>query len=89
MPRPFGSDAVLNGKPGKWGGDNYGWQSPDSFSTIPKPSPMRMAGAALKNLFGGGGAKAEPTPNSRQLGWFFIDHLKMMCVRLENCTHIN
>lgn len=34
--RPVGSKAVLNGKPVVWGGDNYGWQSPASFSKIPQ-----------------------------------------------------
>lgn len=34
--RPVGSRAVLNGKPVVWGGDNYGWQSPASFSKIPQ-----------------------------------------------------
>lgn len=37
--RPFGSDAVLNGNPVKWGGANYGWQSPSSFATIKPPAP--------------------------------------------------
>ena len=43
--RPFGSEAVLNGKPVMWGGKDYGWQSPSSFSSItppasaPKPQP--------------------------------------------------
>ena len=32
--RPFGSDSTLNGKPVKWGGDDYGWQSPESFRNI-------------------------------------------------------
>ena len=36
--RAVGQDAVLNGKPVKWGGDNYGWQSPESFNTIKQPT---------------------------------------------------
>ena len=37
--RPFGSEAVLNGKPVMWGGKDYGWQSPSSFETITPPAP--------------------------------------------------
>ena len=36
--RAFGTDAILGGKPVKWGGMNYGWQSPESFSTITPPA---------------------------------------------------
>ena len=32
--RPFGSDSTLGGQPVKWGGDDYGWQSPESFKNI-------------------------------------------------------
>lgn len=32
--RAFGQRAVLNGKPVMWGGDNYGWQSPESFAAL-------------------------------------------------------
>lgn len=32
--RPFGTEAVLGGKPVMWGGDDYGWQSPESFKNI-------------------------------------------------------
>ena len=34
--RNFGQEAVLNGKV-KWGGNDYGWQSEESFNTIEKP----------------------------------------------------
>ena len=51
--REFGTDAVLNGKPVKWGGKSYRWQSPESFSkvtppTLPAPETVPM----LDNLFG-------------------------------------
>ena len=36
--RPFGSEATLHGKPVRWGGNNYGWQSPESFATLTPPS---------------------------------------------------
>ena len=35
--RNFGQEAVLNGKKVKWGGNDYGWQSEESFNTIEKP----------------------------------------------------
>ena len=35
---PFGQEAVLNGAPVRWGGNDYGWQSPGSFSTITPPA---------------------------------------------------
>ena len=54
--RKFGTDAVLNGQPVKWGGQDYGWQSEASFNTIPKPDPTpvpieRQAPGPM-NLFG-------------------------------------
>lgn len=39
--RPFGSKAVLNGKPVLWGGKDHGWQSPASFATIKPPEASR------------------------------------------------
>ena len=45
--RAFGTPAVLNGEPVKWGGKTYGWQSPESFATIEDPTPaigVRKAG---------------------------------------------
>lgn len=56
--RKFGQDAVLNGEPVKWGGKDYGWQSPESFNTIDPPTPEPPAGGGgidfnpLNNLFG-------------------------------------
>ena len=37
--RQFGTEAVLEGNPVKWGGVDYGWQSPESFSSIQPPAP--------------------------------------------------
>lgn len=53
--RAFGTEAVLNGKPVKWGGKDHGWQSPESFATIKPPvkEPVRKAGIfGIGNLFG-------------------------------------
>lgn len=51
--REFGTDAVLKNKPVKWGGTDYGWQSPESFSTISPPSPEAPEKSpGLYNLFG-------------------------------------
>lgn len=53
--RKFGTEAVLNGEPVKWGGEDYGWQSPESFATIEEPVPdTQFAGErpGIKNLFG-------------------------------------
>ena len=35
--RAFGTPAVLKGKTVKWGGPEYGWQSPESFNLIKPP----------------------------------------------------
>ena len=35
----FGTEAVLDGKPVMWGGQDYGWQSPSVFETITPPAP--------------------------------------------------
>ena len=53
--RAFGTEAVRNGQSVKWGGRDYGWQSPESFSTIKPPvkEPVRKAGIfGITNLFG-------------------------------------
>jgi GH24 family phage-related lysozyme (muramidase) len=54
--RAFGTDAVLKGQPVKWGGVDYGWQSPESFAGItppaPKPKPQPSAKPGFGNLFG-------------------------------------
>ena len=53
LTRKFGTDAVQNGQPVKWGGQNYGWQSPESFNTIqPPPPPTAEQQPSLYNLFG-------------------------------------
>lgn len=65
--RAFGQQAVLNGKPVMWGGDNYGWQSPESFAALqqqqranqnpfrnaPQPTnPLQIIGDGVKNILG-------------------------------------
>lgn len=51
--RKFGTDAVLNGEPVKWGGQDYGWQSQESFNTIQPPVPPTAdEQPGLYNLFG-------------------------------------
>ena len=52
--RAFGTEAVLDGKPVMWGGQNYGWQSPSAFETITPPSPTPIEGQkpGPMNLFG-------------------------------------
>jgi hypothetical protein len=35
--RAFGTPAVLKGETVKWGGPEYGWQSPESFDLITPP----------------------------------------------------
>lgn len=55
LTRKYGTDAVLNGNPVKWGGKDYGWQSPESFATIEPPQPEpQFAGErpGITNLFG-------------------------------------
>lgn len=56
--RAFGTPAVLNGKDVKWGGVDYGWQSPASFSTIeppppaPEPQPQNAVSRFAGKVFG-------------------------------------
>ena len=53
LTRKFGTNAVLKGKPVKWGGQDYGWQSPASFDSIPTPAPpAAKPEPGLQNLFG-------------------------------------
>ena len=49
--RAFGTDAVLKGQPVKWGGTNYGWQSPESFANIKPPAPAPTGGGGIFGLF--------------------------------------
>ena len=46
--RAFGTPAVLNGEPVKWGGKTYGWQSPESFATIEDPTPEMNANSGVR-----------------------------------------
>jgi hypothetical protein len=39
--RQPGTNAVLNGKEVKWGGQNYGWQSPESFKKLEQGPEFR------------------------------------------------
>ena len=56
--RAFGTPAVLNGEDVKWGGVDYGWQSPESFSTIeppaltPEPQPQNAVKRFAGKIFG-------------------------------------
>jgi GH24 family phage-related lysozyme (muramidase) len=52
LTRKFGTEAVLGGKPVKWGGKDYGWQSPESYSVIQPPPPTAEQSPGLYNLFG-------------------------------------
>ena len=55
LTRKYGTEAVLNGNPVKWGGKDYGWQSPESFASIepPKPAPQFASERpGITNLFG-------------------------------------
>ena len=54
--RKFGTDAIREGNPVKWGGIDHGWQSPESFSTIEpprvEPEPIANDFNPLNTLFG-------------------------------------
>lgn len=51
--RSFGTDAVLEGQRVRWGGKDYGWQSPESFDTITPPAlPAPEKEPGFYNLFG-------------------------------------
>ena len=53
LTRKFGTDAVLGGKSVKWGGKDYGWQSPESFGSLTPPKPQTAdQNPSLYNLFG-------------------------------------
>tara|TARA_B100000902_G_C27164252_1_gene840363 strand:+ start:107 stop:775 length:669 start_codon:yes stop_codon:yes gene_type:complete len=43
LTRKFGTPAVRDGSPVKWGGTDYGWQSPESFNSIDPPSVSSKA----------------------------------------------
>lgn len=71
--RAVGQDAVLNGKPVKWGGDDYGWQSPQSFSKInqpqsPAPTPSYQGPGGDPSGSGRGQAQQNPAPIDPRMG---------------------
>jgi len=43
--RPIGTQAVLNGKPVYWGGDNYGWQSLNGTGSSATLNALNVPGA--------------------------------------------
>ena len=48
--RPIGSKATLNGKDVFWSGQNYGWQSQESFNKLKKGPEFRAGHIALSRL---------------------------------------
>ena len=48
--RPIGSEAVLNGQPVFWSGQNYGWQSKGSFDKLMDEGQFRMGGIAAQRF---------------------------------------
>ena len=48
--RPIGSKATLNGKDVFWSGQNYGWQSQESFDKLKKGPEFRAGHIALSRL---------------------------------------
>ena len=48
--RPIGSEAVLNGEPVFWSGQNYGWQSKGSFDKLMDEGQFRMGGVAAQRI---------------------------------------
>jgi hypothetical protein len=50
MTRPFGSTAKLNGKTVRWAGDEYGWQSPASYSKLEKQGHFKLGRKELDAL---------------------------------------
>ena len=50
--RQFGTEAVLNGQLVKWGGKDYGWQSPEAFATIQPQRKFAGERPGITNLFG-------------------------------------
>jgi len=48
--RPIGSEAVLNGQPVFWSGQNYGWQSKGSFDKLMDEGQFRMGGIAAQRI---------------------------------------
>ena len=72
--RKFGQTAILNGKPVFWGGDNYGWQSRESFNKIENESDgrgnsdsegdeSRSGGGAKPTVTSGSGRRSIPSGN--------------------------
>lgn len=50
MARPIGSTAKLNGKTVRWAGDEYGWQSPASYSKLEKQGQFKLGRKELDAL---------------------------------------
>lgn len=50
MARPFGSKAYKNGKLVLWAGENYGYQSPQSYKALEKAGKFRTGAQALDRL---------------------------------------
>lgn len=48
--RPIGSEAVLNGQPVFWSGQNYGWQSKGSFDKLMDEGQFRMGSIAAQRI---------------------------------------
>ena len=48
--RPLGTKAVLNGKPVRWGGQNWGWQSTASYSQLEKAGEFRRGEQKLRAI---------------------------------------
>jgi len=48
--REIGSEAVLNGEPVFWSGQNYGWQSKGSFDKLMDEGQFRMGGIAAQRI---------------------------------------
>jgi hypothetical protein len=48
--REIGSEAVLNGEPVFWSGQNYGWQSKGSFDKLMDEGQFRMGGVAAQRI---------------------------------------
>ena len=50
MSKALGQQAVLNGKPVKWAGDDYGWQSPGSYSQLEQSGQLALGSSIVRRL---------------------------------------
>ena len=48
--RPIGSQSILNSKPVYWSGENYGWQSKESYNKLKEGSEFRGGHIALSRI---------------------------------------